>query len=123
MREPSAGRLESGALVRTMIQCRSSHAFAGKVNVPVKAAPACNSTVSPQFALFNACWRFPPAATLITLPGAGEFRSEEHTSEFQSQSNIVCRLLLEKKKKKKSRPILLKKKKNTITNKKTKTTK
>src|SRR5205085_8479110 len=27
-------------------------------------------------------------------------RSEEHTSELQSQSNIVCRLLLEKKKKK-----------------------
>src|SRR2546427_7184336 len=29
-------------------------------------------------------------------PGA---RSEEHTSELQSQSNLVCRLLLEKKKK------------------------
>src|SRR2546427_2599286 len=29
-------------------------------------------------------------------------RSEEHTSELQSQSNLVCRLLLEKKKKKKS---------------------
>src|SRR2546427_9343357 len=28
------------------------------------------------------------------------FRSEEHTSELQSQSNLVCRLLLEKKKKK-----------------------
>src|SRR2546427_6064411 len=28
-----------------------------------------------------------------------EFRSEEHTSELQSQSNLVCRLLLEKKKK------------------------
>src|SRR5688572_21412770 len=28
-------------------------------------------------------------------------RSEEHTSELQSQSNLVCRLLLEKKKKKK----------------------
>src|SRR2546430_12032235 len=27
-----------------------------------------------------------------------EFRSEEHTSELQSQSNLVCRLLLEKKK-------------------------
>src|SRR2546430_9836530 len=27
------------------------------------------------------------------------FRSEEHTSELQSQSNLVCRLLLEKKKK------------------------
>src|SRR5688572_33019268 len=29
-----------------------------------------------------------------------EGRSEEHTSELQSQSNLVCRLLLEKKKKK-----------------------
>src|SRR2546430_8418853 len=41
-----------------------------------------------------------------TLPGAPEghkcrqsLRSEEHTSELQSQSNLVCRLLLEKKKK------------------------
>src|SRR2546430_10655622 len=33
------------------------------------------------------------------LPGP---RSEEHTSELQSQSNLVCRLLLEKKKKKKT---------------------
>src|SRR2546427_5021544 len=30
-------------------------------------------------------------------------RSEEHTSELQSQSNLVCRLLLEKKKKKKTK--------------------
>src|SRR2546430_10326036 len=29
---------------------------------------------------------------------ADEARSEEHTSELQSQSNLVCRLLLEKKK-------------------------
>src|SRR5438034_2801810 len=29
------------------------------------------------------------------------FRSEEHTSELQSHSDLVCRLLLEKKKKKK----------------------
>src|SRR2546427_3976905 len=29
-------------------------------------------------------------------------RSEEHTSELQSQSNLVCRLLLEKKKKQKT---------------------
>src|SRR5438270_5482653 len=32
-------------------------------------------------------------------------RSEEHTSELQSQSNLVCRLLLEKKKNKTSRSI------------------
>src|SRR2546430_12052544 len=31
-------------------------------------------------------------------------RSEEHTSELQSQSNLVCRLLLEKKKKKSNSP-------------------
>src|SRR2546430_15707925 len=31
-------------------------------------------------------------------------RSEEHTSELQSQSNLVCRLLLEKKKSKTKRP-------------------
>src|SRR5688572_32567228 len=30
----------------------------------------------------------------------GSMRSEEHTSELQSQSNLVCRLLLEKKKEK-----------------------
>src|SRR5688572_32531297 len=33
--------------------------------------------------------------------GGRRGRSEEHTSELQSQSNLVCRLLLEKKKKKK----------------------
>src|SRR5688572_31912245 len=31
-------------------------------------------------------------------PADAAFRSEEHTSELQSQSNLVCRLLLEKKK-------------------------
>src|SRR2546430_9518090 len=32
------------------------------------------------------------------------WRSEEHTSELQSQSNLVCRLLLEKKKKRHANP-------------------
>src|SRR5206468_12292498 len=32
--------------------------------------------------------------------GPGHIRSEEHTSELQSRSDLVCRLLLEKKKKK-----------------------
>src|SRR5688572_32418721 len=39
-------------------------------------------------------------------------RSEEHTSELQSQSNLVCRLLLEKKKKKKQKKKTLIKDKN-----------
>src|SRR2546427_2262681 len=37
----------------------------------------------------SSAWRRPATTT----------RSEEHTSELQSQSNLVCRLLLEKKKK------------------------
>src|SRR2546430_13317946 len=32
-----------------------------------------------------------------SVPGRLKLRSEEHTSELQSQSNLVCRLLLEKK--------------------------
>src|SRR2546427_5368623 len=42
-------------------------------------------------------WRSPDerANSRTRTPG----RSEEHTSELQSQSNLVCRLLLEKKKK------------------------
>src|SRR2546427_9544366 len=44
-------------------------------------------------------------APLVEQEGIDEgrfdsLRSEEHTSELQSQSNLVCRLLLEKKKKK-----------------------
>src|SRR2546430_5927807 len=36
---------------------------------------------------------------VIGNPPREDTRSEEHTSELQSQSNLVCRLLLEKKKK------------------------
>src|SRR3989475_782685 len=43
-----------------------------------------------------------PAGTLFGVSSFqlqfGSQRSEEHTSELQSQSNLVCRLLLEKKK-------------------------
>src|SRR5438270_2007645 len=45
---------------------------------------------------YNRPWRFPRPVPAPSghVPG----RSEEHTSELQSQSNLVCRLLLEKKK-------------------------
>src|SRR2546430_12032284 len=42
--------------------------------------------------------RRPQGGCRRPAPGA-DIRSEEHTSELQSQSNLVCRLLLEKKKK------------------------
>src|SRR2546430_10937976 len=44
--------------------------------------------------------RFLASVNFPSLLPALDNRSEEHTSELQSQSNLVCRLLLEKKKKK-----------------------
>src|SRR2546427_5808836 len=81
------------------------------------------STLFPYTTLFRSPWlarmRRPSALMAkrclgqlctTSISSAGEMlrpaawaprRSEEHTSELQSQSNLVCRLLLEKKKKKK----------------------
>src|SRR2546430_3211460 len=42
-----------------------------------------------------------PALSTDVPTGEMVARSEEHTSELQSQSNLVCRLLLEKKKRQK----------------------
>src|SRR2546427_7957360 len=66
------------------------------------------STLFPYTTLFRSVPRAPrlrphdsaPSSELPRQPlGAqGTGRSEEHTSELQSQSNLVCRLLLEKKK-------------------------
>src|SRR5438270_9828752 len=65
------------------------------------------STLFPYTTLFRspeivtpdtAAARPPAPGSLENLPIARPNRSEEHTSELQSQSNIVCRLLLEKKK-------------------------
>src|SRR2546430_9142907 len=73
------------------------------------------STLFPYTTLFRSMVKmretfrpFAPAVTLrevskwFDVSAGAEFpymRSEEHTSELQSQSNLVCRLLLEKKKK------------------------
>src|SRR2546430_5617144 len=50
------------------------------------------------YALAEAASRRGARVLLVTGP-TNLTRSEEHTSELQSQSNLVCRLLLEKKKK------------------------
>src|SRR2546430_8226755 len=61
------------------------------------------STLFPYTTLFRSveAARRPPrhVGMVHRLSDLGELpRSEEHTSELQSQSNLVCRLLLEKKK-------------------------
>src|SRR2546430_13487893 len=65
------------------------------------------STLFPYTTLFRSqpliargSWEGHIATSPRGLGGFGYDRSEEHTSELQSQSNLVCRLLLEKKKKK-----------------------
>src|SRR2546427_4194902 len=45
----------------------------------------------------------PGRSDIAKIPTLRPARSEEHTSELQSQSNLVCRLLLEKKKHKRTR--------------------
>src|SRR6266853_3884193 len=59
------------------------------------------STLFPYTTLFRSpprAGRPAPTPAPTSLPRGR--RSEEHTSELQSQSNLVCRLLLEKKKRK-----------------------
>src|SRR5205085_5900540 len=55
------------------------------------------STLFPYTTLFRSRPGQHHRAGPLPWPRRPESRSEEHTSELQSQSNLVCRLLLEKK--------------------------
>src|SRR5689334_25242539 len=63
------------------------------------------STLFPYTTLFRSSWSCSRSAPTPNLPPPTgrsrpqKQRSEEHTSELQSQFHLVCRLLLEKKKK------------------------
>src|SRR2546427_12494959 len=67
-----------------------------KVSQMKDVAPAIERLGIPEYNWWNEALHGGARSGLAT-----SFRSEEHTSELQSQSNLVCRLLLEKKKKKK----------------------
>src|SRR2546430_5927934 len=56
------------------------------------------STLFPYTTLFRSRWRGCRSPSCGRPGRQSTGRSEEHTSELQSQSNLVCRLLLEKKK-------------------------
>src|SRR5215211_8469126 len=77
------------------------------------------STLFPYTTLFRSHLRWsPPSCASRRWPRRsagrsthGSSRSEEHTSELQSHSDLVCRLLLEKKKKHGDQPDILQRKK------------
>src|SRR5215204_7048227 len=56
------------------------------------------STLFPYTTLFRSCARSRTPRCSSSTPSRKCARSEEHTSELQSHSDLVCRLLLEKKK-------------------------
>src|SRR5256886_2980166 len=62
--------------------------------IPASLSGASNQDSEPFLAIQNQNPQVMVASAFTPNP----FRSEEHTSELQSQSNLVCRLLLEKKK-------------------------
>src|SRR2546430_8572879 len=69
--------------------------WASAVVIPMPSESSCQAGIPTSASCIMSC--------ALTLPFAcicpRAVRSEEHTSELQSQSNLVCRLLLEKKKK------------------------
>src|SRR5438270_4530181 len=91
----------------TSLPCVSTSSTISFFFLMIRRPP--RSTLFPYTTLFRSSVHARPLSAARQLrdaarPVAGSRarRSEEHTSELQSQSNLVCRLLLEKKKKKKN---------------------
>src|SRR5688572_31398682 len=68
-----------------------SHRTAGKARMKIELAHRIKELPPYLFAHIDTLKR-------AQIAKGADIRSEEHTSELQSQSNLVCRLLLEKKK-------------------------
>src|SRR5205085_7642308 len=95
---PAALRPSVGTNRSTSEVMRSSSAaanFSFKMGLPMPQNPAKPRIKPPALMPGDSVGIVAPASNIQPA-----MRSEEHTSELQSQSNLVCRLLLEKKKKK-----------------------
>src|SRR5689334_24221767 len=88
--------------LRRIYERIAAHASRGKVSRIWQTVALDPRGLEAMFGLRAALLDDPAPLTVAQaeLIGAGS-RSEEHTSELQSQFHLVCRLLLEKKKKKK----------------------
>src|SRR2546427_2785439 len=67
-------------------------------SVPATATDPASGRSMPAIRFSNVVLPDPEGPIRPRNSPSGTSRSEEHTSELQSQSNLVCRLLLEKKK-------------------------
>src|SRR5688572_29227565 len=75
----------------------------GRRTVRRQSASRCRPARSHSTTGCRDCRQRTLPAIRVTSSSAAATRSEEHTSELQSQSNLVCRLLLEKKKRKRKK--------------------
>src|ERR1019366_10218870 len=75
--------------------CRNPYQLTAMMRV---SEMRCMLTVAPRFPnLHHRHPLWPPSVGTNQRPAPIPLRSEEHTSELQSLTNLVCRLLLEKK--------------------------
>src|SRR2546430_7849400 len=83
----------------TVVAVVCAVAFASRASAQAAATPSAGPIVvhAPDIRWADGPPSLPRGAGMAGRRPSG--RSEEHTSELQSQSNLVCRLLLEKKKK------------------------
>src|SRR2546421_8928103 len=86
------------------VQIESFPSNRGSFSAQVERFPS--STRSEIYAILSALTTAPRCCTIMLYLD----RSEEHTSELQSRSDLVCRLLLEKKKKRKTKTMIQDKK-------------
>src|SRR5688572_31748598 len=96
MKPSLIGFSSGGALVSDWLASADFASLAHPAMRPAPAVPA-----MPRASARTTSLRFQVLLLMLSSGGGQRLRSEEHTSELQSQSNLVCRLLLEKKKKKK----------------------
>src|SRR5688572_32398086 len=100
MRSSALDRAEGFSLVESLIAC--GVLAAGVLSVVQLFALAAAMSVTSRQTTAAAILAAQKLEELRAADAPAVVRSEEHTSELQSQSNLVCRLLLEKKKKQKS---------------------
>src|SRR5256886_8070944 len=97
-RIPSVNRVPVVASFRFVVIGTPSITYNGSLPAEMELPPRMRTIVpAPGCPLEETTWT--PAARPSSASSTDVTRSEEHTSELQSQSNLVCRLLLEKKKK------------------------